>query len=82
MTTWPLRRTQMTVVERIRERCATVELVSKAKKTPPETGRPAGRNSFKMQTQVYRSGKPQGGGVPHSGAADRGWVILELGPWG
>jgi hypothetical protein len=49
MTTWPLRRTQMTVVERIRECCAAVELVLKAMNKPLETEHPAGQNRFKMQ---------------------------------
>ena len=63
MTTWPLRRTQMTVVERIfapelpvfwpaaRPRAAEavgrLEIVFRTKGIPPEMGRPAGRNSFK-----------------------------------
>jgi hypothetical protein len=49
MTTWPLRRTQMTVVERIRECCAAVELVLKAMNKPLKTKHPAGQIRFKMQ---------------------------------
>jgi hypothetical protein len=46
MTTSPLRRTQITVVERIRERCATLELLAEAMEKPPEIGvRQAGTTS-------------------------------------
>jgi hypothetical protein len=38
MTTSPLRRTQITVVERIRECCATLELLREAIEKPLEIG--------------------------------------------
>jgi hypothetical protein len=38
MTTSPLRRTQITVVERIRECCATLELLAEAIEKPLEIG--------------------------------------------
>jgi hypothetical protein len=57
MTTWPLRRTQITVVERIRfpdwlrfwESGAAMEFVLNAMKIPLNTGHPVGKNPFKMQ---------------------------------
>jgi hypothetical protein len=53
MTTWPLRRTQITVVERIRLRfrecSAVMEFVLKAMEKPLKTEHLAGRLRFKMQ---------------------------------
>jgi predicted acetyltransferase len=46
---------------RLGEVCAVVELMLVAKEKPPEMGRPAGRNSFNMQSRVYRSAKLKGG---------------------
>jgi hypothetical protein len=50
---------QITVVDRMRARfwesCATLELFFETKEKPPEFARPAGRNSFKTQSRVYRS---------------------------
>jgi hypothetical protein len=67
MTTSPLRRTQITVVERMRlrarsgswESCAAAELFFKTKRNPPEMRLEQGKNCRKMQTRVYRSGKPR-----------------------
>jgi hypothetical protein len=63
MTTSPLRRTQITVVDRMRflfrESCAAAELFFKTKRNPPKMRLAQDENCRKMQSRVYRSGKPR-----------------------
>src|ERR1035437_7850976 len=68
MTTSPLRRTQITVVERMRSRDwprdwesgAGPGFLRKAMKKPLKTRHLAVQNHFKMQSRVYRSARARG----------------------
>jgi hypothetical protein len=77
---------QITVVDRMRARFwesgAAMELFFETKRKPPEFKRPAGRNSFKTQSRVYRSTGRLKDEAIYSHLSNSRWGMLKRGTHG